>query len=89
MGYRLGVPDLTTIKVPTQVRDRFAAAAQLRGISVRALLEQLSRQVSDATLMEQAALQQHQLRETDPQAWEDYLAEGEHWEHATIEPLDG
>jgi hypothetical protein len=89
MGYLLRVSDLTTIKIPTQVRDRFAAAAELRGISVRALLEQLSRQVADATLMEQAAQQMHQLRETDPQAWNDYLAEGAHWEQVTIERLDG
>lgn len=79
---------MTTIKVPVQVRDRFAAAAEARGITVRALLDQLSRQVADAALMEQAAQQMRQLREADPAAWEDYLAEGDQWERATIEPLD-
>lgn len=80
--------NLTTIKIPIQVRDRFAAAAEVRGMTVRALLDQLSRQVADAALMEQAAQQMRQLRETDPEAWDDYLAEGSHWEAGTIERLD-
>lgn len=79
---------MTTIKIPVQVRDRFAAAAEVRGMSVRALLDQLSRQVADATLMDQAADQMRLMRETDPQAWNDYLAEGQRWEQTTIEPLD-
>jgi len=79
---------LTSLKVPTAVRDRFATAAKGRGMTVRALLDQLSREVADATLMEQAALQMAQLHDTDPDAWDDYLAEGLHWEQATIEPLD-
>jgi hypothetical protein len=83
------VSNLTTIKISVQVRDRFAAAAEVRGMTVRALLDELSRQVADATLMEQAAQQMRQLRETDPEAWNDYLAEGEHWEQTTIERLDG
>ncbi len=57
-------------------------------MTVRALLDQLSRQVADAALMEQAAQQMRQLRETDPEAWDDYLAEGSHWEAGTIERLD-
>lgn len=88
MGYLYRVPELTTIKVPVQVRDRFAAAAEVRGMTVRALLDQLSRQVADATLMEQAAQQMCQLRASDPEAWDDYLAEGQRWEQATIEPVD-
>jgi len=80
--------ELTTIKVPSQVRDRFAAAAELRGMTVRALLDQLSRQAADAALMDQAAQQMRQLREADPEAWNDYLAEGDEWEEATTERLD-
>jgi len=37
--------------------------------------------------MEQAARQMSQLHEADPDAWDDYLAEGRHWEEATVEPL--
>jgi hypothetical protein len=39
--------------------------------------------------MEQAARQMRQLRETDRPAWNDYLAEGQQWEQATIKRLDG
>ena len=79
--------DLTSLKVPLEVRDRFAAAAKVRGVTVRALLDQLSRDVADAALMEQAGRQMSQLREADPGAWKDYLAEGRHWEGGTIEPI--
>ncbi len=79
---------MTSLKVPPEVRDRFAAAAKVRGLTVRALRDQLSREVADTALMEQAARQMSQLREADPDAWNDYLAEGRHWEEATVEPLD-
>src|SRR5664279_3330471 len=88
MGYLLGVSNLTSVKIPIEVRDRFAAAAEIRGITVRALLDQLSCQVEDAALMEQAARQMRQLREVDPEAWGNYLTEGGQWEEATIERLD-
>ncbi len=80
--------ELTSLKVPSEVRDRFAAAAKVRGLTVRALLDQLSRQVADTTLMEQAARQMSQLREADPDAWNDYLADGRRWEEGTVERLD-
>ncbi len=86
--YPLRVPDLTSLKVPSEVRDRFATAAKVRGLSVRALLDQLSREAADAALMDQAAKQMSRLHETDPDAWNEYLAEGRHWEEGTIEPLD-
>lgn len=80
--------DLTSLKVPSEVRDRFAAAAKARGLTVRALLDQLSREVADTALMEQAARQMSQLREADPEAWNDYLAEGQRWEEGAVERLD-
>lgn len=70
------------------MRDRFAAAATWRGVTVRALLDRLSREVADAALMEQAARQMSRLHEADPDAWNDYLAEGREWEERTVEPLD-
>ncbi|MCA1695690.1 MAG: hypothetical protein LC749_13715 [Actinobacteria bacterium] len=69
------------------MRDRFAAAAKARGVTVRALLDQLSREVADAATMEHAARQMSQLREADPDAWGAYLAEGCRWEEGTVEPL--
>lgn len=80
--------DLTSLKVTPEVRDRFATAAKLRGLTVRALLDQLSREVADRALMEQAARQMSQLQETDPAAWDEYVAEGRGWEEGTVEPLD-
>ena len=80
--------NLTSLKVPPEVRDRFAAAAKVRGVTVRTLLEQLSREVADSALMEQVGRQMSQLREADLGAWNDYLAEGRHWEEGTIEPVD-
>ena len=80
--------DLTSIKVPSEVRDRFATAARVHGVSVRALLEQLSRYAADTALMEQAAQQMSHLREADPDAWDDYLTEGHRWEEGTTERLD-
>jgi len=80
--------ELTSLKVSCEVRDRFATAAKARGLTVRALLDQLSREVADAALMEQAARQMSHLQMADPDAWDDYLAEGYRWEAATAEPLD-
>lgn len=57
-------------------------------MTVRALLDQLSRDAADSALMAQAARQMSRLRETDPGAWNDYLTEGRHWEEGTIEPVD-
>ena len=80
--------DLTSLKVPCEVRDRFATAAKIRGMTVRALLDRLSREVADTALMEKAGKQMSQLHEADADAWDDYLAEGRHWEEGTAEPFD-
>lgn len=79
--------ELTSLKVPFQIRDRFAEAARARGITVRALLDQLSRDALDSALLEVAARQMAHLRETDPDAWKDYVEEGRTWEEGTVEPL--
>jgi len=79
--------ELTSIKVPYQVRDRLAEAARARGITVRTLLDQLSRDALDSALLELAAQQMERLRVADPDAWSDYVDEGRTWEEGTIEPL--
>lgn len=79
---------MTSLKVPLDVRDRFAAAAAARGCTVRALLDQLSRQVADQALMDQAADQMRIMRERDPDAWATYAAEGQEWEQGSIEPVE-
>jgi len=79
--------ELTSIKVSYQVRDRLAEAARARGITVRALLDQLSRDALDSALIELAAQQMQRLRVADPEAWRDYVEEGRMWEEGTVEPL--
>lgn len=86
--YPFCMPDLTSLKVPPEVRDRFAAAAKARGLTVRALLDELSRQVVDVMLMEQAAEDMARLRDSDPVAWERYVDEGRAWEEGASERLD-
>ena len=80
--------DWTSLKVPRDVRDRLAAAAQARGLTVRALLDDLSRKAADDALMEQAAAQMEHLRDSDPESWADYLREGSAWEEGTVERFD-
>lgn len=82
------VSDLATVKVPPEVRDRLAAAARARGLSVRALVDELSRQALDAALLERAAAQQARLRDENPEEWEDYLAEGRVWDEGASERID-
>lgn len=81
------MPELTSIKVPVEVRDRLAAAAKARGITVRALLDELSRQASDEALMAQASASLGRLRDTDPDEWHEYVGEGEAWEAGTVDRI--
>jgi len=80
--------ELTSLKVPVQVRDRLAIAAKARGLTVRALLDELSRHAADQALMAQAAAEMTRLRDSDPQEWTHYLDEGRGWEQGTVERLD-
>ena len=70
------------------VRDRLTAAAKARGLTVRALLDELSRQAADEALMTRAAAEMARLRDSDPQEWTRYLDEGQSWEQGTVERLD-
>jgi hypothetical protein len=45
------MPQVTTIKVPIDVRDRLASVAKIRGVTMRGLLDELSRRALDATLL--------------------------------------
>lgn len=81
------MPDMTSIKVPVQTRDRLTAVARARGTTVRALLDEMARQVEDETLMRRASADMAALRDTDPREWDSYLAEGSDWEQGTVERL--
>jgi len=80
--------ELTSLKVPVHVRDRLAIAAKARGLTVRALLDELSRHAADEALMAQAAAEMAWLRDSDPQEWTRYLDDGRVWEQGTVERLD-
>jgi hypothetical protein len=84
----LGMTVWTTIKVPREVRDRLATAAHARGLTVRSLLEELSRKAVDDALMQRAAAQMEHLRDSDPESWAEYLREGTAWEQGTIERIE-
>ena len=70
------------------MRDRLATAARARGVTVRALLEHLSRRAADEALMEQAARQMRHLRDTNPASWAEYVQEGTAWEEGTVERIE-
>jgi hypothetical protein len=78
----------TSLKVPSHVRDRLAAAARARGLTVRALLDDLSQKAVDDAMMDQAAAQMRLMRDTDPASWAEYVQEGSAWEEATVERID-
>jgi hypothetical protein len=84
----LGMTDWTSLKVPRYVRDRLATVARARGLTVRALVDDLSRKVADDTLMEQAATQVKHLRDTSSASWAEYVQEGMAWEQGTLERID-
>lgn len=81
------MPEMTSIKVSLATRDRLAIAAGARGTTVRALVDELSRQAVDTELMRQAGAEMAALRDTDPEEWGSYLAEGAAWEQGTVERL--
>ena len=79
--------ELTSVKMPKQVRDRFATAAEARGVTVRVLLDELSRRAVDEALMSRARGDLARLRDTDPDGWRDYVGEGESWEAGTVDRI--
>ncbi len=87
MGILAGMPDLTSIKVSPEVRDRLAHAARIRGVTVRTLLDEVSRTVEDAALMDLVRRQMEELREHDPAEWQSYLDEGREIEEGMNDPI--
>jgi hypothetical protein len=79
--------ELTSIKIPVQVRDRLAVAAEARGITVRSLLDALSRRAVDEALMARVGGEMARLEAEGPTEWAGYLAEGREWDEATVAPV--
>jgi antitoxin MazE7 len=77
---------MTTIKVDTVVRDRLAAVAEARGITMAALLRDVSSELEEQlrwTLIEESY---ERLRREDPDGWAEYLAELHTWDSANEDP---
>ena len=79
--------DWTTIRVRRAVRDRLAAAAQVRGQTVSALLDKLSVKAADDALMDRTAERMRGLRDRDPDTWASYLLEADEWEAGIAERI--
>jgi hypothetical protein len=70
----------TTLSVPTEVRDTFAAVAASRNTTMLALLQEAAHRLEREEAMRQATLSYERLAEDDPAAFADYLAEGRAWD---------
>lgn len=79
----------TTLSVPTQVRDTFAAVAASRNTTMLALLEEAARRLEREEAMRQATASYERLAGEDPAAFSDYLAEGRAWDALSGEGLGG
>ena len=66
---------------------RGARAAKARGVTVRALLDEVSRKVEDAELMDLVRRQMEELRERDPVEWQSYLDECREIEEGMNDPI--
>lgn len=73
----------TTIKVDSEVRDRLAAVASARHMTLGALLEKVSRRLAYEQMMREANAAMERMEREDPEAWASYLAELREWDHST------
>ncbi|MDG4826893.1 hypothetical protein O7635_34030 [Asanoa sp. WMMD1127] len=73
----------TTIKVDSSVRDRLAALARERGITMGALLLEATERLERDAFFARAQTQLERLRREDPQAWERDRDESRAWQQGT------
>lgn len=66
---------LTTIKVDSTVRDRWAHVARARGTTMSALLDTESRRLEDEQRWVDIEAAYDRLRRDDPAGWEAYVHE--------------
>ena len=90
MSSRCGIPigslvgmSPTTIKVDSSVRDRLAALARERGITMGALLLEATERLERDAFFARAQEQLEQLRRNDPDAWKHDRAESRAWQRGT------
>lgn len=77
----------TTLSVPTQVRDTFAAVAASRNTTMLALLEDAARRLEREEAMRQATASYERLAREDPASFAEYVAEGHDWEALAADGL--
>jgi hypothetical protein len=78
----------TTLSVPTEVRDTFAAVAASRNTTMLALLEEAAHRLEREEAMRQATADYARLAQEDPAAFEEYLAEGRAWDALAADGLN-
>jgi len=77
----------TTLSVPTEVRDTFAAVAASRNTTMLALLEEAARRLEREEAMRQATVSYERLANEDPAAFAEYLAEAREWDALAADGL--
>lgn len=71
---------VTTIKVETEVRDRLAAVARARGITMSALLRDVSSELESRLHWDIIEAAYERLQREDPEGWSQYVAELQAWD---------
>jgi hypothetical protein len=71
---------VTTIKVETEVRDRLATVARARGITMAALLRDVSSELESRMHWDIIEAAYERLQREDPKAWSQYVAELHAWD---------
>lgn len=84
-GILIGMPNVTTIKVLSEVRDRLAAQARRRQVTMGELLERVADDLEDEEFFTRMEAELTRLRTDDPEGWSSYLAEAEEWEVGTMQ----
>lgn len=74
---------MTTIKVDTAVRDRLASVARAQGVTMAALLRDVSSELEARQQWTVIEASYERLRTEDPAGWAEYLAELDAWDAVT------
>lgn len=74
---------MTTIKVDTVVRDRLASVARAQGVTMAALLRDVSSELAARQQWNVIEASYERLRTEDPVGWTEYLAELGVWDAVT------
>jgi predicted transcriptional regulator len=74
----------TTIKLSVPLRDRIAALAERRGVTMGELLERMVERAETAEFFAELDEDLSRLRDRNPEEWEAYRRESRDWEDATI-----